>query len=298
MGGPAQVCLLPLQPEHEPVAAPSTRRLTGSATPLWPDLDNGNLLIVGGTAIDGYPNTNGGKWIGTSETYTYAPASGQVTRIGNATPEWYPGLLEDQLGGVYKHGGGTNGVMTDVWEYLPQGKTTWSRVPWVWKTRYYSDIRLIGPNLAAYTGATSTPSLNRQPAVLNLSTGKRVTTPGLRNHMSRKAAASVLLYPAQEKKVLVIGGVGTGSAIRDVDLIDYSVYPQRVPSFVPRAPLPQGMTLVLTTLLPNGQLFATRRPTRPGADPACCGPQSTTRSTTPGSGWPRRVSAATTTRQS
>ena len=28
-------------------------------------LDNGNLLIVGGTAIDGYPNTNGGKWSGT-----------------------------------------------------------------------------------------------------------------------------------------------------------------------------------------------------------------------------------------
>jgi hypothetical protein len=112
-------------------------------------LDNGNLLIVGGTAIDGYQNANGGKWIGTSETYTYAPASGQVTRIGNVTPEWYPGLLEDQLGGVYKHGGGTNGVMTDVWEYLPQGQTTWSRVPWVWKTRFYSDIRLIGPNLAA-----------------------------------------------------------------------------------------------------------------------------------------------------
>ena len=75
----------------------------------------------------------------------------------------------------------------------------------------------------------------------------------------RKAAASVLLYPAQDKKVLVIGGVGgtTGPAIRDVDLIDYSVYPQRVPSFVPKAPLPQGMMLVLTTLLPNGQLFAT-----------------------------------------
>jgi Galactose oxidase-like, Early set domain len=221
-------------------------------------LDDGKILVVGGTAIDGYPNTNNGKWLGTSETYTYAPTTGQVTRIGDVTPEWYPGLLEDQVGGVYKHGGGTNGVMTDVWEYLAQGQTTWSRVPWVWRTRYYSDIRLIGTNLAAYTGATSTPSANRPPSILNLSTGKRIITPGLRNPTLRKSAASVLLYPAQDKKVLVIGGGSqTGPAIPDVDLIDYSVYPQRVPSFVPKASLPQGMMLVLTVLLPNGQLFAT-----------------------------------------
>ena len=64
---------------------------------------------------------------GTTETYTYAPASGQVTRLGNVLPAWYPGLLEDQLGGIYKHGGGHNGVVTDVWEYLPQGGTTWTR---------------------------------------------------------------------------------------------------------------------------------------------------------------------------
>ena len=48
-------------------------------------LDNGNLLIVGGTAIDGYPNTNGGNGAAPTETYTYAPASGQVTRLGNVT---------------------------------------------------------------------------------------------------------------------------------------------------------------------------------------------------------------------
>jgi hypothetical protein len=117
---------------------------------------------------------------------------------------------------------------------------------------------LIGPNLAAYTGATSTPTANRPPSLLNLSTGKRTMTPGLRNFTLRKAAASVLLYPAQDKKVLVIGGGSQkGPAIADVDQIDYSVYPQQIPSFVPKASLPQGMLLVLTVVLPNGQLFAT-----------------------------------------
>ncbi len=220
-------------------------------------LHNGHLLVASGTAIDGYPKTNGGKWAGSAESYTYAPDTGQISRIGDVVPAWYPGLLEDHLGGVYKHGGGHNGTFPNVWEYLPKGQTSWTRVPWVWATRYYSDIRLIGPGIAAYTGATSWPTLNRPPSLLNLSTGKRTTTPGLRQPMLRKAAASVLLYPAQDKKVILIGGGNNDGAIRDVDLIDYGVWPQQLPTFVPKASLPQGMMLVLAALLPNGQLFVT-----------------------------------------
>ncbi len=220
-------------------------------------LHDGKLLVASGTAIDGYPKLNGGKWGGTAESYTYAPDTGEITRIGNVIPAWYPGLLEDHLGGVYKHGGGHNGTLVDAWEYLPRGQTTWTRLPWQWRTRYYSDIRLIGPGLAAYTGATSWPTLNRPPSLLNLATGKRTTTPGLRQPTMRKAAASVLLYPAQDKRVLIMGGGNATTAIRDVDLIDYSVWPHHVPSFVPKAPLPQGMMLLLAALLPNGQLFVT-----------------------------------------
>ena len=220
-------------------------------------LHNGHLLVASGTAIDGRPETNGGHWGGAAESYTYAPDTGEVTRIGDVVRAWYPGLLEDQLGGVYKHGGGHNGVFTNVWEYLPKGQTAWTRVPWTWRTRYYSDIRLIRSGLAAYTGATSRPSLKLPPSLLNLSTGSRITTPGLRQPMLRKAAASVLLYPAQDKKVLLIGGGNNRRAIRDVDLIDYGVWPDDLPTFVPRAALPKGMMLVLAALLPNGQLFVT-----------------------------------------
>ena len=73
--------------------------------------------------------------------------------------------------------------------------------------------------------------------------------------MLRKAAASVLLYPAQDKKVLLIGGGNNRRAIRDVDLIDYGVWPDDVPTFVPRAALPQGMMLVLAATMPNGPLL-------------------------------------------
>jgi hypothetical protein len=221
-------------------------------------LHNGDLLVASGTAIDGYPKTNGGTWGGAAESYTYAPATGRITRIGDVIPAWYPGLLEDHRGGVYKHGGSHNGTAIDSWEYLPKGHTTWTKVPWQWRTRYYSDIRLIGPGLAAYTGASSWPTADRPPSLLNLSDGSRVTTPGLRQPTHRKAAASVLLYPAQDKKLLVIGGGNTtGSPIPDVDLINYSVWPRKVPTFVARAPLPQSMMLVLAALLPNGQLFVT-----------------------------------------
>lgn len=221
-------------------------------------MHDGKLLVASGTAIDGYAQQNGGKWLGAAESYTYTPTTGAVSRLGNVVPAWYPGLFEDQDGGIYKHGGVHNGVGVNAWEYLPRGQTSWQRVTWGWTTRTYSDIRLIGPKLAAYTGASSGPSANRLPAMLDLTTGRRTTTPGLRLPASRQSAASVMLYPAQQKKVLVLGGVKPGSnAIPYVDMIDYSVWPQRVPSFVPRAPLPQGTTLLLTTLLPNGQLFVT-----------------------------------------
>ncbi|QZY28353.1 galactose oxidase early set domain-containing protein [Nocardioides coralli] len=221
-------------------------------------MHDGQILVASGTAIDGYPKTNGGKWGGAAESYTYAPVTGSITRIGDVLPAWYPGLLEDQTGGIYKHGGNHDGRALTEWEYLPRGATTWQRVPWQWRTRFYSDIRLIGDDLAAYTGASSWPSADRPASILDLTTGSRVTTPGLRQPTRRKAAASILLFPAQDQKVVVIGGgTNSGPAIRDVDLIDYSVWPTQVPRFTPRAPLPQGMMLVLATLLPNGQLFAT-----------------------------------------
>jgi hypothetical protein len=159
---------------------------------------------------------------------------------------------------VYKHGGNHDGTAIDTWEYLPRGSTTWNRLPWSWATRFYSDIRLIRAGTAAYTGASSWSSSNRPPSILDLTTGRRTTTPGLRNPTLRKAAASVLLYPAQEQRVLIIGGGGQDDpAISDVDSISYRTWPESVPTFSPRAALPQPTMLVLSALLPNGQLFVT-----------------------------------------
>ncbi len=219
-------------------------------------MHDGKILVASGTAA--YPLRNGGKWAGTSTSYTYDPESGAIDRLGDVIPAWYPGLLEDQVGNIYKHGGIHNGTLVDAWEYLPVGSRNWQRLPWIWKTRNYSDIRLVGNSLGAYTGASSWPSVGAKASLLNLTTGKRTLTPGLRQPLLRKAAASVMLYPAQDKRLLVIGGGDSKTTtIRDVDMIDYSVWPQQVPSFVPKAPLPTGMQLLLAITLPNGQLFVT-----------------------------------------
>ena len=68
-----------------------------------------------------------------------------------------------------------------------------------------------------------------------------------------------MTYPAQQERVLVAGGSNpTGTTTTDaVDMIDYSVWPNQVPSFVPRAPLPTPMMFVLMVNLLNGQIFAT-----------------------------------------
>ena len=128
-------------------------------------LSNGNLLIVGGTAIDGYPSTNNGQ-VGRSDRDLHlctgvgpGDAPRQCDTRVVSGPARRPIWWHLQAWGVH------NGAATDVWEYLPQGGTTWTRKTWAWRTRTYSDVRLIGTNLAAYTGATSAPSPNRPPSL-------------------------------------------------------------------------------------------------------------------------------------
>jgi hypothetical protein len=97
------------------------------------------------------------------------------------------------------------------------------------------------------------------PFVVDMRTLKRVKTPGLRDTTSRRTAAALLTYPAQNERVMVIGGfTADGTAATDkVDRIDYSRFPGTVPSFVPRAALPHRMGFVNVVNLPNGQVFAT-----------------------------------------
>jgi hypothetical protein len=122
----------------------------------------------------------------------------------------------------------------------------------------YADLQLIAKNTFAYTGAMGGVGAVR-PFILNMGTKKQTPIAGLRDPDKRKAASALLTYPAQSERVMVIGGAGAGRTVTTdaVDMIDYSGWPGSVPSFVPRAPLPEPMTTVLAVNLPNGQMFAT-----------------------------------------
>jgi len=222
---------------------------------------NGNIVVAGGTGTDGYPKLNNGTWAGTAATYRYQSSTHEINRLGDmATPRWYPNLLRDQAGAIYAHGGRHEGKNPPLWEVLKPGRTTWETLPWQYPTSSYSDIRLIAPDTGAYTGATSGMSADPRPAVIvDLKTGQQTRTPGLRQAATRREAGSLMVYPAQRERVLIMGGGGGAGtpAVADVDQISYAGWPGTVPSFRPRAPMPVAAVHVLPVNLPNGQVFVT-----------------------------------------
>lgn len=219
---------------------------------------DGNIVTAGGTSS--YPDRNGGYWGGSKQSYRYERASGDLVRLEDMDVErWYPNNAKDQNNNIYVYGGQSDGKQQSLWEVMADGGSTWKPVPGLTtKMASYADLQLIAKDTFAYTGALGGVAPIR-PFMLNMKSNKQTSISGLRDPDKRKGASALLTYPAQDETVMVLGGAGAGRTVTTdaVDMIDYSGWPGSVPSFVPRAPLPEPMTTVLAVNLPNGQMFAT-----------------------------------------
>lgn len=223
--------------------------------------ENGDIILAGGTGA--YPANNkevSGTWGGLDDSYRYDVSSNQFIRLGNMNyKRWYPEFFKDQASNIHVHGGQHNGVQIAPWEKLARGATTWQVISGLsLAMNSYAAMELIAPNVFAYTGVKSSPtSLSKPPFIIDMGTKRRTTTPGLRDANVRRSAAALPLFPAQDEKVLVVGGGAasgtTGTTL--VDLIDYSVWPASVPRFVPRASLQLPTVFPNMVNLPNGQPF-------------------------------------------
>lgn len=225
-----------------------------------PDAD-GNMRTTGGTGAYPAQNTQvANTWAGTKSSYIYHHADGHIERLGDMNAaRWYPTMFANQDDDMYVMGGIHNGGAPKTWEVMRHGTKTWQVLPGIAQAMWsYSDLQLIGADTFAYNGAAG--SANKiSPYIIDMRTMRRTVTPGLRDVGVRRAASALLTYPGQNERVMVFGGVnGAGTTATDhVDMIDYSTWPTRVPSFVPRASLPLPMTFVNVVNLPNGQIFAT-----------------------------------------
>lgn len=253
-------------------------------------LDDGRVLVMSGNK--GYPSDDGTiGYQGYRDSYVFDPETETYTKTNDMNDgHWYPSATILGDGDVISFGGlredSTGSVTAELWSdaeerWLPtwQVNQTWS----YWGLYpsmilmqdgrlFYSGSHVFGDNIPG-TGS----------AIYDYDANTITEVPGLRNKDERDQSASVLLPPAQDQRVLTLGGGNIDSnpeANRLVDVIDLK---EPNPSYVAGPPLPQGTVdhgagpvpqtgdqgkmYVSAVLLPDGKVLETGGALHNRADP-------------------------------
>ncbi|MFD7027996.1 galactose oxidase-like domain-containing protein [Streptomyces sp. NPDC059917] len=174
---------------------------------------------------------------------------------------WYPTLVGLQDGRVLAVSG-----LNDVGDvvpgdneiYDPQTKK-WTKGPFHYFPTYPALFLTQGGNLL-YTGSNAgygPKDKGRAPGVWNPATNEFKKVGGLTDTDQLETSSSVLLPPAQDQKVMVLGGGGVGESklsTRRTAVIDLKA---DAPVFRTTAPLPQGTRYLSSVLLPDDSVFTT-----------------------------------------
>ncbi|MGH3772651.1 MAG: hypothetical protein ACRDRW_14870, partial [Pseudonocardiaceae bacterium] len=216
-------------------------------------LADGRVLSAGGT--QGYPG-GATQFAGRADTMVFSPVTQQWAVVRPmAHGRWYPSVIILGDGRVLAMAGldesalGTRNTTAesffpaaDYWQQLamPLG---FEGLP------LYAHLYLLADGSVCYAGGHMDDG-PAAPLRLDLTRSPATVTPvaGLTRVDARDQCASVLLPPAQDQKVMIIGGApGGGNAIADVDFIEFT---QPVPAYHTVAPLYSARKHPNATLLP------------------------------------------------
>lgn len=210
-------------------------------------LQDGRVLVMSGNQA--FPAADGSHgYEGYKDSYLFDPATETYSKTNDLNDgHWYPSATVLGNGDVISFGGlredSTGSVTAEYWKddeqrWLPlwQVNQTWS----YWGLYpsmilmqdgrlFYSGSHVFGNNIPG-TGA----------AIYDYDANTVTQVPGLRSKDERDQSASVLLPPAQDQRVLTLGGGNIDSnpdANRLTDVIDLK---DPNPSYVAGPPIPQG----------------------------------------------------------
>lgn len=228
-------------------------------------LPDGKVLLAGGT--EAYPDPAEGPtaFAGSDKSYYFDPEDDTFHRLEDMTgAHWYPTLTKLGNGDIWSAGGidekkeGT--VLTEMFDtsamdwlpidQVPQTFSFWGTYPHMYLlddgTMFYSGGHTFGNGLPG----TGSSLYDWQKAQI-------WDVPGLRYKDLRDQAGSVLLPPAQDQRVMIVGGGNTETnvpATNTTDIIDLSV---AAPVYKPGPDLPgPGKMYVNLVTLPDRTVLA------------------------------------------
>lgn len=210
-------------------------------------LPDGRVLVIGGNKDYALPDASVG-YKGLKTGYIFDPDTNQYVRTNDPLAgHWYPSATAMgngdviALGGLAEDSSGT--VVNEHFSYaqnkfLPLGE---AKQAWAFWGLYPSMILLQDGRLF-YTGSHvfGNGLSGTGASVYDYDAGTITDVPGLRKKDERDQSMSVLLPPAQDQKVITMGGGNhtvSPDAHRLVDLIDMKA---AAPVYGPAPDLPQG----------------------------------------------------------
>ncbi|MEV6545618.1 galactose oxidase early set domain-containing protein [Streptomyces sp. NPDC051665] len=243
-------------------------------------LQDGRVLVLSGNKA--FPAADGSHgYEGYKDSYIFDPATETYSKTNDLNDgHWYPSATELGNGDVISFGGlredSTGSVTAEYWSDAQQKWLPLSQVNQTWSYwGLYPSMVLMQDGRLFYTGShvfgNNIPGTGS--AIYDYDANTITSVSGLQNKDERDQSASVLLPPAQDQKVLTVGGGNIDSnpdANRLTDIIDlkaanptYTVGPQIPQGTVDLGNGPvaetgaQGKMYVSTVILPDGTVLET-----------------------------------------
>ena len=250
-------------------------------------LTDGRVLIMGGNKD--YPAADGSHgYKGLKVSYVFDPGTNSYQRVNDMSAgHWYPSATVMGNGDVISLGGlGEDSSGTVVTEYFSQSKQRWLGVNEAKQTwsfwGLYPSMVLMQDGRLFYTGShvfgNGLPGTGA--SIYDYGANRITSVPGLQNKDERDQSMSVLLPPAQDQRVLTIGGGNIETNVDANRLTDVIDLKQATPSYRPGPLLPtglmtggvpqsstQGKMYVSAVILPDGKVFETGGGLHNRADP-------------------------------
>ncbi|GAB3280999.1 hypothetical protein GCM10027589_08050 [Actinocorallia lasiicapitis] len=251
-------------------------------------LPNGKVLVLSGSEKYGEYTAQGQEVIGftgSKKSYLFNPATNAYEKLNDLNDgHWYPSATILGNGDVFAVGGSAddlangNSYISRVTERYSYAENRWLKQDEVRQSGYhwqmypslilmqngklfYSGSFVFGSGPVADLGQPATPQGTLLAGIYDDGGNKKAPTytgiRGLRDPVARDQSASVLLPPAQDQRVMVIGGASSSQGTpghKHTDIVDLNA---AKPAYRPGPDLPQGKLYVSAVLLPDGTVFET-----------------------------------------